>query len=114
MEELVTLDCLFIDGTKIEANANKYSFVWKKTTEKFSAKLQEQIQVYFQEEIKVYYADEPESAPQKGLYMNERYQNLKAKECQALLSPQGRQIFAQRMIDVEPVFGQIKASLGYK
>lgn len=50
MEELVTLDCLFIDGTNIEANANKYSFVWKKATEKFSAKLQEQIQVYFQEE----------------------------------------------------------------
>ena len=48
MEELVTLDCLFIDGTKIEANANKYSFVWKKATEKFSAKLQEQIHVYFQ------------------------------------------------------------------
>ena len=47
----MTLDCLFIDGTKIEANANKYSFVWKKATEKFSAKLQEQIQVYFQEEI---------------------------------------------------------------
>ena len=51
MEELVTLDCLFIDGTKIEANANKYSFVWKKATDKFSVKLQEQIQVYFQEEI---------------------------------------------------------------
>ena len=59
----------------------------------------------FEQEIKVYYADEPESAPQKGLYMNERYQNLKAKECQALLSPEGRQIFAQRKIDVEPVFG---------
>ena len=27
MEEFVTLDCPFIDGTKIEANANKYSFV---------------------------------------------------------------------------------------
>ena len=51
LEELVTLDCLFIDGTKIEANANKYSFVWKKAAEKFSAKLQEQIQNYFQEEI---------------------------------------------------------------
>ncbi|HGK2206737.1 TPA: transposase, partial [Streptococcus pneumoniae] len=47
------------------------------------------------------------------LYMNELYQNLKAKECQALLSPQ-RQIFAQRKIDAEPVFGQIKACLGYK
>ena len=51
MEELVTLDCLFIDVTKIEANANKYSLVWKKATDKFYAKLQEQIQVYFQEEI---------------------------------------------------------------
>ena len=51
LEELVTLDCLFIDGTKIEANANKYSFVWKKATDKFSAKLQEQLRVYFQEEI---------------------------------------------------------------
>ena len=51
MEELVTLNCLFIDGTKIEANTNKYSFVWKKATKKFSAKLQEQIQIYFQEEI---------------------------------------------------------------
>jgi len=51
MEELVTLDCLFIDGTKIEANANKYSFMWKKATDKFLAKLQEQIQIYFQEEI---------------------------------------------------------------
>ena len=51
LEELVTLDCLFIDGAKIEANANKYSFVWKKATDKFSVKLQEQIQVYFQEEI---------------------------------------------------------------
>lgn len=44
----------------------------------------------------------------------ESYQNLKAKECQALLSPQGRQIFAQRKVDVESVFGQIKAYLGYK
>ena len=55
-----------------------------------------------------------ESAPQKGLYSNERYQDLKTKEYQALLSPEGRQIFAQRKIDVEPVFGQIKACLGYK
>ena len=71
-------------------------------------------QTDFQQEIKVYYADEPELAPQKGLYINERYQHLKDKECQALLSPKGRQLFAQRKIDVEPVFGQVKACLGYK
>jgi transposase len=28
---------LFIDGTKIEANAHKYSFVWKKSVEKNKA-----------------------------------------------------------------------------
>lgn len=34
---------IFIDGTKIEANANKYTFVWKKATDKFETKLQEKI-----------------------------------------------------------------------
>ncbi|WP_191620956.1 transposase, partial [Streptococcus pneumoniae] len=56
----------------------------------------------------------PESAPQKGLYMNERYQCLKTKEYQALLSSKGRQIFAKRKIDMKSVFGQIKVCLGYK
>ena len=28
-EGLVTLKELFIDGTKIEANANRYTFVWR-------------------------------------------------------------------------------------
>ena len=30
---------LFVDGTKIEANANRYTFVWRKRTEKGIAKL---------------------------------------------------------------------------
>lgn len=34
---------MFIDGTKIEANANRYSFVWKKSTEKKLTKLGAQI-----------------------------------------------------------------------
>ena len=29
---------LFVDGTKIEANANKYSFVWKKSTNRYEAR----------------------------------------------------------------------------
>ena len=55
--------------------------------------------------------DEPESVPQKGLYMNEPYQSLKTKEYQALLSSKGRQIFAKRKIDMKSVFGQIKICL---
>lgn len=35
----ITLDVEYIDGTKIESKANKYTFVWKKTTEKNRAKL---------------------------------------------------------------------------
>ncbi|AQS10503.1 transposase DDE domain protein [Clostridium saccharobutylicum] len=34
---------IFIDGTKIEAYANRYTFVWKKATDKFEAKLQKKI-----------------------------------------------------------------------
>lgn len=34
----IAFENLYIDGTKIEANANKYSFVWKKAVEKNSEK----------------------------------------------------------------------------
>jgi len=34
---------IFIDGTKIEANANKYTFVWRKVCEKNFPKLEEKI-----------------------------------------------------------------------
>jgi len=34
---------VFIDGTKLEANANRYSFVWKKSIQKNEAKMQEKM-----------------------------------------------------------------------
>ena len=43
-ENYITMENYFLDGTKIEANANKYTFVWKKATSKFEAKLKEKIQ----------------------------------------------------------------------
>lgn len=39
----ITLEEQYIDGTKIESAANKYTFVWKKTVEKNKAKLEEKI-----------------------------------------------------------------------
>lgn len=36
---LVTLDAYFLDGTKVEANANKYSFTWRKAVERNRGKL---------------------------------------------------------------------------
>jgi len=41
--ELISLEKQFIDGTKIEANAHKYSFVWKKAVEKNKERLQGKI-----------------------------------------------------------------------
>ena len=41
----VSLDVEYIDGTKIESKANKYTFVWRKTVEQNRAKLLEKIKV---------------------------------------------------------------------
>ena len=40
---------LFVDGTKIEANANKYSFVWKKSTNKYQERLEKRLEVFLSE-----------------------------------------------------------------
>jgi transposase len=41
----ITLDVEYIDGTKIESKANKYTFVWRKSVEKNRAKLMKKINV---------------------------------------------------------------------
>jgi transposase len=40
---LIRLEDCFVDGTKLEANANKYTFVWKKSVEKNKTKVQKKI-----------------------------------------------------------------------
>lgn len=42
----ISLENLFIDGTKIESSANRYSFVWKKAVTKNQKKLLEKIPVF--------------------------------------------------------------------
>lgn len=48
-EGYVQLEHYFLDGTKIEANANRYTFVWKKATDRYQAKLQGQIRELLRE-----------------------------------------------------------------
>jgi transposase len=45
----VKYENLFVDGTKIEANANRYTFVWKKAVDKNEAKMFEKIIVNLEE-----------------------------------------------------------------
>lgn len=41
--DILTDNALFIDGTKIEADANKYSFTWKRAVERFETRLNDKI-----------------------------------------------------------------------
>jgi transposase len=41
--DYVSLDVQYIDGTKIESRANRYTFVWRKSVEKHKAKLEAKI-----------------------------------------------------------------------
>ncbi len=44
----IQFENLFVDGTKIEANANRYTFVWKKVVNKNETKMFEKIQTCIQ------------------------------------------------------------------
>ena len=46
-EKYVKLEHYFVDGTKIEANANRYTFVWGKAVVKQKMKLQEKVKELF-------------------------------------------------------------------
>ncbi len=45
----IDLESYFVDGTKIEANANRHSFVWRKSTDKYKAQLQEKVRALLDE-----------------------------------------------------------------
>lgn len=52
----IRLEHLYVDGTKIEANANRYSFVWKGAVEKNEQKLAGKIEAFL-EEVNQRYGD---------------------------------------------------------
>ena len=48
-EGFVTLDVQYIDDTMIESAANKYTFVWKRTTETNQAKLDKNVRAVLEQ-----------------------------------------------------------------
>jgi transposase len=45
----IQLENYFLDGTKVEANANKYSFVWAKNTARYKEQVQEKVAVLLEQ-----------------------------------------------------------------
>lgn len=45
----VQLKTLYVDGTKVESRANRYSFVWKRAVDTFDGKLEEKVRSFVKE-----------------------------------------------------------------
>ena len=48
-QKIISLEVQYVDGTKIEANANKYTFVWKKSTQTNRDKLDRKVKAILAE-----------------------------------------------------------------
>lgn len=83
----LSLEQAFIDGTKLEANANRYSFVWKTSTQKNETKMQEKMK-----------AELPKLAGQLGIrfYVGEKIRSKDLKKLRKKLYAQkGTEQFVQ-------------------
>ncbi|MEJ9164996.1 transposase [Paenibacillus graminis] len=67
-EKYVSLEHYFVDGTKIEANANRYTFVWGKAVSKHKSKLQEKVHTLFAD---IEAAEEQEEQEHRGQDLSE-------------------------------------------
>ncbi len=56
---------IYIDGTKIEANANRYSFVWGKSIKKNKERIREQLKDLWEYTQKIAEAEEKEDEPEE-------------------------------------------------
>ncbi|PNZ09929.1 IS5/IS1182 family transposase, partial [Staphylococcus simiae] len=51
-QNLIDDQSIFIDGTKIEADANRYTFVWKKSILNYESDINENSKIIYQELVK--------------------------------------------------------------
>lgn len=95
--ELVSLEKQFIDGTKIEANAHKYSFVWKKSVEKNKERLQSKIDVVLAEigqaiESDIMHTDNQNNTKIDSQKLAEKIQAINKNSKTAFLTKQQRKV----------------------
>ena len=62
---LISLNVQYIDGTKVESSANKYTFVWKKTVGKYDVRIRQKA-LAFLEQVEEKYAIECEDETSAG------------------------------------------------
>jgi transposase len=97
-EGYVKLENYFLDGTKLEANANKYSWVWGKSTRRYKQRLQEKVKElikqieqeneaenveYGERDLEEMGSDEPLDSHKLEQKIQELNQRLKARQGQS-------------------------------
>jgi transposase len=117
-DNYITMEQYFLDGTKIEADANKYSFVWKKSTLRFEEKLKEKVQTTLahihtltQQEAGQYTTADPEELPAKleeaAVMLEEKVEGLTEQIAQANDSEERKSLRKERSA-LKPTLKQIR------
>jgi transposase len=104
----IALVHLFVDGTKIEANANKYTFVWKKSTSKYQARLETKICEFIKEINRLYNADFTEES-----LLSDMYAFLKSRQTESFVHGRGKRK-SQLQKDIERVEEYMERSAKYE
>ena len=79
-EKIIDQEAIFIDGTKIEANANKFTFVWKKSIEKYHQGLIEKSNQLYNELLEKEIVPEMERESEEALSLEELNQIVQKVE----------------------------------
>ena len=75
----LSLDVAYIDGTKLESRANRYTFVWRKTVEKNKAKLEAKILMVLQQiEEGIAQDNQPDDEPPRPIRSEEIKERIAA------------------------------------
>ena len=124
----------YIDGTKIEAYSNRYSFVWRGSVEKYSSRLDKKIEllienlIYNSKENKLFRKDGFElnylysnkkgtihyffnSKTEKKVKYNARFRILSDKSKENISSEYGKRLRLNRSIQVEGAFAVLKEDM---
>lgn len=113
-EGFVSLKVQYIDGTKIESVANKYTFVWRGSVEKHDAKLKAKTEALLNQ-IERNHAIENEENPVGGELtadeVTERVERIKAKVDAENLSKEERKALREMEKDAVPRMERYKEQL---
>ncbi|MCJ2153957.1 transposase, partial [Lactiplantibacillus plantarum] len=101
----------FINPQNVRFNFNAY----RQRTDKygFTRDFKEYIAEKYDENHQLISAALTPKGYLKRISVNENWEYFKSKQRELLSAPETGQIYAQRKIDVEPVFGKMKASLHF-